>query len=56
MTISEIHRLERKITKAAKRAVRKAVRDHLESGNPIWIIKDGVLTEIRPKTKRKRAS
>ncbi|MFI5253096.1 MAG: hypothetical protein ACHQQQ_11775 [Bacteroidota bacterium] len=55
MTKTDINKLGRKITKAAKRAVRAAIREHLDSGNPIWIMKDGIMMEIKPDRKRARA-
>jgi hypothetical protein len=49
MKIAEISTLQRKITRAARQAVRDAIENHLRSGNPIWVMKNGKLVRISSK-------
>ena len=53
MTTNQFKRLTNKITKALTEAVQIAIRDHLQRGNPVYVMKEGRMVTLRPPKRQK---
>ena len=52
MTIHQFKRLTDKITKALTKGVEKAIQEHLQRGNPVYVMKDEKIVTLKPKKHR----
>lgn len=56
MTTNQFKRLTNKITKALTEAVHNAIQDHLQRGNPVYVMKEGRIITIHPRKRQKSKS
>ena len=56
MTTKQFKLLTNKITKALTRAVHNAIQDHLQRGNPVYVMKGGRIVAIHSRKRQNSKS